>query len=111
MKRPELSAYLRATRAVLLPSFAEGFGLPVVEALACGAPVVVSDIPVLREVGGAGVVVRRTDDADVWRDAVLDVVRGGGPSRTERLHAAAPYSWALHARTIVETYARLAEST
>jgi glycosyltransferase involved in cell wall biosynthesis len=110
MKRPELSAYLRATRAVLLPSFAEGFGLPVVEALACGAPVVVSDIPVLREVGGAGVVVRPTDDVGVWRDAVLDVARGGGPSRDERLRAAAPYSWAKHARIIVETYVRLAAS-
>ena len=38
-------------QAVLVPSEAEGFGLPVIEALACGAPVVASELPVLREVG------------------------------------------------------------
>jgi len=109
MKRPELSAHLRATRAVVLPSLAEGFGLPVIEALACGAPVVVSDIPVLAEVGGSGVVVRPTTSVPLWRDAVLDVARGGGPSRDERLRSAAPYTWSAHARTIIDAYAALAQ--
>lgn len=107
MARPELSAYLRATRAVLLPSLAEGFGLPVVEALACGAPIVVNDIPVLVEVGGAGAVVRRAHELPAFRDAVLEVIRGGGPTREARLRAAAPYTWAAHARAILETYAAL----
>ena len=40
-------------RAVLLPSFAEGYGLPVAEALSAGTPVLCSDLPALREVGGA----------------------------------------------------------
>jgi glycosyltransferase involved in cell wall biosynthesis len=105
--RPELSAYLRATRAVLLPSLAEGFGLPVVEALACGAPIVVNDIPVLVEVGGRGAVVRPAADIPAFSAAVLDVIRGGGPTRAERLAAAAPYTWAAHARAILETYAAL----
>jgi glycosyltransferase involved in cell wall biosynthesis len=107
MARPELSAYLRATRAVLLPSLAEGFGLPVVEALACGAPIVVNDIPVLVEVGGAGAVVRPARDLAAFRDAVIDVIRGGGPTRDERLRAAAPYTWAAHARAILGAYAAL----
>lgn len=110
MARPELSAYLRATRAVLLPSLAEGFGLPVVEALACGAPVVVNDIPVLVEVGGEGVVVRSAGELDGFAAGVLEAVDGGGPSREARLRAASRYTWAVHARTIVETYARLAEA-
>jgi len=108
MARPELSAYLRATRAVLLPSLAEGFGLPVVEALACGAPVVVSDIPVLTEVGAGAVVASSVDNLGAYRDAVLDVMNGGGPSREARLASAARYTWTAHARTIVETYAALA---
>ena len=107
LARPELSAYLRATRAVVLPSLAEGFGLPVVEALACGAPVVVNDIPVLVEVGGEGVVARRADDVAAYAAAVLDVVDGGGPAREARLRAAARYTWAVHARTIVDTYRAL----
>ncbi|HSU41663.1 MAG TPA: glycosyltransferase [Polyangiaceae bacterium] len=108
LARPELSAYLRATRAVVLPSLAEGFGLPVVEALACGAPVVANDIPVLVEVGGEGVVVRRADSVAAYAAAVLHVVDGGGPAREARLQAAARYTWAVHARTIVETYRGLA---
>jgi glycosyltransferase involved in cell wall biosynthesis len=108
--RPELSAYLRATRAVLLPSLAEGFGLPVVEALGCGAPVVVNRIPVLTEVGGGAVVALPVTDVVVFRDAVLGVMDGGGPSRDARLRAAERYTWTAHARTIVETYAELARS-
>jgi glycosyltransferase involved in cell wall biosynthesis len=107
LARPELSAYLRATRAVLLPSLAEGFGLPVVEALACGAPVVTSDIPVLTEVGAEATVARPTSELEVFRDAVLSVVAGAGPKREERLRVASRFTWSAHARTIVETYAAL----
>ncbi|HEV8549227.1 MAG TPA: glycosyltransferase [Polyangiaceae bacterium] len=105
--RPELSAYCRAAGAVILPSLAEGFGLPVVEALACGAPVVVSDIPVLTSVGADAVVARPPGDLDAWRVAVLEAMAGGGPSRERRLARAAHFSWAAHARAIVQAYERL----
>ena len=48
----ELAAIYTGARALVFPSDDEGFGLPTVEALACGTPVVASDIPVLREVLG-----------------------------------------------------------
>lgn len=47
-----LAALLRHARALLCPSFAEGFGMPVTEALLCGTPVICSDLPALREAGG-----------------------------------------------------------
>jgi glycosyltransferase involved in cell wall biosynthesis len=48
----DLAAIYSGARALVFPSDDEGFGLPTVEALACGTPVVASDIPVLREVLG-----------------------------------------------------------
>jgi glycosyltransferase involved in cell wall biosynthesis len=103
--RRELAPYYRAAAAVVLPSLAEGFGLPVIEALACGAPVVVSDIPVLVQVGGEGVLASSPQDLGAFREAVLALIDGRGPRREARLRAAAPYTWAAHARTIVQTYA------
>ena len=53
--RATLAAVYRRSALALLPSEREGFGLPIVEALACGTPMVASDIPVLREIGGGAV--------------------------------------------------------
>ncbi|MGH3897797.1 MAG: glycosyltransferase family 4 protein [Pseudonocardiaceae bacterium] len=61
---PELAAVLHGAEVLVAPSRAEGFGLPVLEAMAAGIPVVHSDAPALVEVaGGAGVTVRRDDPA------------------------------------------------
>ena len=61
---PYLPAWYRAADVVAYPSLYEGFGLPVLEAMACGAPVVTSDISALPEVaGGAALLVRPGDPA------------------------------------------------
>jgi len=52
LSTPALKRLLDGARALLMPSFAEGYGLPVAEALAAGVPVIASDIPVFREIGG-----------------------------------------------------------
>lgn len=52
LERCQIAELYRRAAVVLLTSEAEGFGLPLIEALACGAIVVASDIPVFREVGG-----------------------------------------------------------
>lgn len=58
----DLAVVLHRATALVAPSLAEGFGLPVVEAMAAGVPVVYSDAPALMEVvGGAGVMVKRGD--------------------------------------------------
>jgi glycosyltransferase involved in cell wall biosynthesis len=106
--RAALAPYYRSAKAVLLPSTAEGFGLPVVEALACGTPVVASDIPVLAQVGGDAIHLCPIDDLRVWKTAVLDVVAGRGARREACLRIAAKYTWKEHANTIVRTYSALA---
>ena len=99
----------RRTSAVMLTSDAEGFGLPVIEAMACGAPVIASDIPVLRESGGTGAVFAPVGDIEAWCDAVTKVIGGDStlPSRDTRLAWAAQFSWAEHARIIADAYQKL----
>lgn len=58
-------------RAVLAPSLAEGFGLPVDEALGLGTPVIASDIPVFREISRNAAVFVPPRDQDAWRAAIL----------------------------------------
>jgi glycosyltransferase involved in cell wall biosynthesis len=71
---PELAAVLHGAAVLAAPSRAEGFGLPVLEAMAAGVPVVHSDAPALVEVaGGAGVGVRR-DDPDALAAALHAVL-------------------------------------
>jgi glycosyltransferase involved in cell wall biosynthesis len=62
----QLAVLYRRAALVLQPSDAEGFGLPVVEALACGTPVLASDLPVLREVGEAAATYARVGDVADW---------------------------------------------
>jgi len=68
---------LRGARALLLPSFAEGFGMPVAEALSVGTPVICSDLAALREAGGEVPDFFDPLDGLGWRTAILDHFRAG----------------------------------
>ncbi|MET0313363.1 MAG: glycosyltransferase family 1 protein, partial [Hansschlegelia sp.] len=100
-----LTALIKGARALLFPSFAEGFGLPLAEALALGAPALVSDLDVFREV--AGHAAERFDplDAVAWEDAILDYT-GRNPERRDaalsRTEGFAPPSWAAHFAAVTE---------
>ena len=63
---------LAGARALVFPSFAEGYGLPVAEALRCGTPVLCSDLPALRAVGGDAPEYLDPLDGLAWMKAVLD---------------------------------------
>jgi glycosyltransferase involved in cell wall biosynthesis len=83
-----LAELLRGARALLMPSFAEGFGLPVAEALAHGVPVISSDLPALREAGGDVPEYLDPLDGPAWAAAVMDYAAGKSPrsrGQSERL--------------------------
>jgi len=101
-----LAALYSAARATVVPTEAEGFGMPVVEALACGCPVVCSDIPVLREVADGVVRFFELGSQDSLADAV-QAVAGDATLREElsrrgREHAM-QYTWQAAAGTVLET--------
>ncbi len=84
-----LPALYRAASAFALPSLAEGYGLPALEAMAAGTPVVVSAIPVLEEVcSGAAVLVPAHDPA-AWASALNLLLDGGPPVAGLVAHGAA----------------------
>jgi glycosyltransferase involved in cell wall biosynthesis len=95
----EMARLLRGARAVLLPSFAEGFGFPLIEGMALGTPALCSDIPALRENGGDVPEYLHPLDGFGWRQALLDYAAPQSPRRTaqlERLKHWRPASWADH---------------
>lgn len=85
--------------ASLYPSFAEGFGLPVAEALALGVPVLCSDLPALREVGREVPEYLDPDDLAGWEEAIIDYARKGSLRRRTQLKRLAGWrapSWEDH---------------
>jgi glycosyltransferase involved in cell wall biosynthesis len=114
LDRATLAAVYRRSALVLLPSEREGFGLPVLEALACGTPVVASDIDALREVGGAAVQYCPPEDVEAWTTTVAGALteRGERPDQwTARRRAgnerAASFSWSRYTTEVAALYTRL----
>jgi glycosyltransferase involved in cell wall biosynthesis len=106
MDQPTIAALYRRAALVLMPSEAEGFGLPVIEALACGAVVVASDIPVFREVGDDAVVYCPLGDIEAWTTAIANLLKDPkeSPDRDLRLTRAAQFTWTNHAKVVANAY-------
>ena len=102
----ELATHLASARALLFPSFAEGYGLPLIEALAAGAPVIASDLPVFRELCGAIPTYLDPRDEGAWEAAILDYARPDSAQRSaqcERMKGYRAPRWDEHF-SVVETW-------
>lgn len=98
----QLAALMRGADVLCLPSLSEGFGLPVVEAMACGTPVVVSDRGSLPEVAGdAGLVVE--PEAGPLVDALRTAIAHRRELRPLVLERAAHFTWARTATLVTES--------
>jgi glycosyltransferase involved in cell wall biosynthesis len=112
LERDVLRAVYERAHLLLLPSDREGYGLPLVEALAAGKPVIASDIPALRESAGGLATCLAPDDLPAWIAAVeqaLDTNDPDGRLAAARRARAAGLTWDHHVRRLLPVYAELLE--
>ncbi|HVB94224.1 MAG TPA: glycosyltransferase family 1 protein [Acidimicrobiales bacterium] len=106
-----IPALFRSAVAVVYPALYEGFGLPALEALACGAPVVTTSGSAMEEVAGDAAILVPPGDTVALSGALESVLSGPGPDpgrRQRGLDVAARHTWAASADHHMEAYRRAA---
>jgi glycosyltransferase involved in cell wall biosynthesis len=111
VSEPALRALYRDAAALVYPSRYEGFGLPLVEAMASGIPVLASRAASIPEVVGESGILLDPDDPGQWADAIVDVMTDAvlrARLHTDGLARAALFSWERTARITLDVYRRVA---
>jgi glycosyltransferase involved in cell wall biosynthesis len=104
----ELTVWYNAAEAFVIPSLFEGFGIPIVEALACGLPVLAADSSSLPEAAGEVSVLLSPHDETAWTSALNSVIHEEPFVSTpdERIDWAKTFSWQRTAHETVQSYHR-----
>ncbi|MFH0943629.1 MAG: glycosyltransferase family 1 protein [Planctomycetota bacterium] len=108
---PDLVTFYNMATAVVYPSLFEGFGLPPLEAMACGAPVITSSGGAIPEVVGKAALVFPPDRPDMLKDAILQVLRSPGLAallRKKGRRHARKFTWEKSAEQYLQLYEELA---
>jgi glycosyltransferase involved in cell wall biosynthesis len=103
----DLAALFRHAHAFVMPSLYEGFGLPLVEAMACGCPVIASDRGSLPEVAGSGAQCFGAFDVQAIAKAILRLLRSPEElqqKKSDALRRAADFSWDKAAQETISVY-------
>lgn len=108
----DVATYLYHSQALLFPSFTEGYGLPLIEALSLGIPVIASDLGVFREI--AADIPEYLDPLDgiAWKNMILDYAKPHGELRQaqlQRLKTFAAPDWAPHFKQLERFLAKIAQ--
>lgn len=116
LDREALAAIYRRATLLLHTAEAEGFGLPVIEALACGCPVIASDLPVLREVGGEVASYCPVAEIPSWKRTAISRLEEklAHPEAWEARRQAgvlwaSRFSWTENARATAQVYQKVLE--
>lgn len=107
----DLQTYIKGAKALLLPSFAEGFGIPVIEALCSGTPAIISDLPVFHET--AGNIPEYIDPLDSvsWMNMIMEYAKPNSIMRCkqeERIRSYKPPNWEQHFKFVDEILSKSA---
>lgn len=108
-----LRRLLSGAQALLMPTLAEGFGIPLIEAIDCKVPAIVSDLEVLREVGGDIPEYLDATQPRDWEDAVVAYCQNPSPrrvARLSRLHETQPSNWRPHFKLLDRILADVTKS-
>lgn len=110
VKREEMPLLYNAAEVLLYPSFYEGFGLPIIEAMACGTPVITSNVSSMPEVGGKAALYVDPNDVAEIKTCLNEVMTDPKTHQhltAEGLKRAKEFNWEKCAEQTIELYKRL----